>query len=194
MVKPSDENALFLLLKKGDSKAFEEIFDLYWERVYNYIHIRVGQTDVAFDIVQDIFVSLWIRREAIELHTSLSGYLFAMARYQIIGHIKEGYRREEYLKDYGHYMSLQFDTSSEDKVHLDDLNETIEQSIAELPPRCQEIFRMSRFQNLSIDEIASRLDVSSRTVENQLTRALKHLRTSLPDSLFIFLLLLLSRG
>lgn len=182
------DNELFELFRAGSREAFDEIYYRYWERLYNYAFHNVQLKDLAFEIVHDIFVSIWTRRESLEVQTSLSGYLFASVRYQIIRQIKSSKQKEEYLKDYTLFTPVE-DNSTEDSIHLQDLEKVIETSLSQLPPRCQEIFRLSRREHKSIREIAVELNISHRTVENQLTHALKHLRLSLGD-LFIMGLLL----
>ena len=79
---------IFALVKEGSTEAFDELYSRYWEKLYNYAFHRVRSKDTAFEMVQDIFVALWSRREVIELHNSLSGYLFASVRFQIINFIR----------------------------------------------------------------------------------------------------------
>jgi RNA polymerase sigma factor (sigma-70 family) len=123
----------------------------------------------------------------------LSGYLFASVRYGIIHYINSSRLREDYCRDFTLFIQSHNDNSNEEKVALHQLEEAIEISIRALPKRCQEIFMMSRYQNLSIKEIAEKLNISHKTVENHLTIALKHLRNSLGDfllvPLFIYLML-----
>ncbi len=178
------------MLEKGREGAFSEIYERYWEKLYVYAFNRTHSSDIAFEITQDIFVSLWQRRQEVIFHSSLSGYLFASIRYRIIRYIKSSIIREEYCRDYTLYSQSLSDNSNEEKVNLHQLEEAIEKSIRELPKRCQEIFRMSRYQSLSIKEIADKLNISHKTVENQLTLALKHLRKSLGEFMLFALFLI----
>jgi RNA polymerase sigma-70 factor (ECF subfamily) len=179
------------LLKRGSEEAFCEIYERYWEKLYRYVFNRTSSPDVAFEMTQNVFVSLWKRRQEVAFHTSLSGYLFASVRYGIIRYVRSARLKEDYFKDFTVYISYQRDNSSEDKINLRQLEEAIEASVMELPERCREIFRMSRYQNMSIKEIAGKLGISHKTVENQLTAALKHLRKSLGDFMLVPLLYLI---
>ena len=84
------------MLEKGREEAFSEIYERYWEKLYVYVFNRTHSSDAAFEITQDIFVSLWQRRREVIFHSSLSGYLFASVRYRIIRYIKSNRVREDY--------------------------------------------------------------------------------------------------
>lgn len=126
--------------------------------------------------------------------SSLPGYLYASVRYGIIRHIKEDRLREDYCRDFTFFISCHGENSNEEKINLHQLEDAIELSVKELPGRCREIFRMSRYQNMSVKEIAQKLGISHKTVENQLTAALKHLRKSLGEFMLLPLFLYLSQG
>jgi len=181
------DNELCHLMKNGEAEAFCEIYERYWEKLYRYIFNRTNSADVAFEITQDVFVSLWQRRQEVSFHSSLSAYLFSSVRYGLIRHIKNSRLKEDYFKDFSLYLSNQRDNSIEEKLNLHLLEEAVEKSVKDLPERCQEIFRMSRYQNLSIKEISERLNISHKTVENQLSIALKHLRKSLGEFMLLIL-------
>jgi RNA polymerase sigma-70 factor (ECF subfamily) len=181
---------VFDLFREGSDKAFDEIYNRYWEKLYNYAFHRTRSKDIAFEIVQDIFVSLWTRREVIQLQSSVSGYLFASVRFQILNHIKNSKLKELYLKDYIRFTSSA-DNSNEESMLVQDLQCALEQSIDELPARCREITRLSMLENWSIEKIAVQLNISHRTVENQLTLGRKHLKSSLGD--FVMLIAIINR-
>jgi RNA polymerase sigma-70 factor (family 1) len=166
-----------------------EIYERYWERMYKYIFNRLKSHDMAFELSQDVFLSLLEREKKIEFHTSLSGFLFASVRYQIINHIGKEKVRSKYREEFVSFH--QASNSNEEVIDLRDLEGAIDRSIKELPIRCQQIFNMSRLQNLSITEIAQQLKISHRTVENQLSAALKHLRISLGEFMVVFWLVIL---
>ncbi|OFY41773.1 MAG: hypothetical protein A2X18_10650 [Bacteroidetes bacterium GWF2_40_14] len=178
------------MLEKGREEAFSEIYERYWEKLYVYVFNRTHSADISFEITQDVFVSIWQRRHEVVFHSSLSGYMFASVRYKILRYIKSSIIREEYCRDYTLFSQSLSDNSNEEKVNLHQLEEAIEKNIRELPKRCQEIFRMSRYQNLSIKEIADKLNISHKTVENQLTIALSHLRKSLGEFMLLVLFLI----
>ncbi|HYI78022.1 MAG TPA: RNA polymerase sigma-70 factor [Chryseolinea sp.] len=178
------------MLKKEGQDAFNEIYERYWEKLYLFVFNRINSKDVAFEITQEIFVSLWVRRNEIEFHTSLSGYLYAATRYQIIHYIKSSKLKADYLLDFVAFRLSIIDNSNEETVNLHELERAVEKGLEGLPKRCQEIFRMSRQDHKSIQEISEQLNISHKTVENQLTFALKHLRVSLQEFMAVFLFIL----
>ena len=177
---------LFDLIKSGRAEAFDELYDRYWEKLYNYAYHRTRSKDVAFEIVQDIFVSLWSRREVINLQSSLSGYLFASARFQIIGFIRNSKQKEHYLEDYLRFASSSVDNSNEESMMMHDLQTTLERSIDDLPSHCREITRLSVLLHWPVEKISEKLGISHRTVENQLSLARKRLKSSLRDYVMYF--------
>jgi RNA polymerase sigma-70 factor (ECF subfamily) len=154
--------------------------------LYVYVYSRTNSSDLSFEITQEVFVSLWQRRNEVVFHTSLSAYLYTCVRYKIIRHINKSKLREKYYRDFLSYAGLSVDNSNEEQVNYNDINKLIEQKVSELPKKCQKIFRLSRYNDLSIKEISQLLNISHKTVENQLTIALKYLRKSL-GKLMIFL-------
>lgn len=154
--------------------------------MYKYIFNRLRSHDIAFELLQDVFLSMLERKEKIVFHTSLSGFLFASVRYQIINHIDKQKVRRKYREEFVAFHQARACNSNEEVIDLRDLEGAIDRSIKELPIRCQQIFKMSRLQNLSITEIAQQLNISHRTVENQLSAALKHLRMSLGEFMVVF--------
>lgn len=184
----SSDDELFSLVKEGDVEAFNQLYDRYWEKLFNYVFHRVRTRDEAFEMVQDIFVSIWSRRAEIQIQTSLSGYLFASARFQIIAYIRRSKQRDTYLSDYVRFTSAMVDNSNEESLILSDLQKNLERSIGELPERCREISRLSMLHHWPSDKISEKLHISHRTVENQLALARKHLRVSLGDYAVLYLI------
>jgi RNA polymerase sigma-70 factor (family 1) len=172
------DDFLIHTLKAGNKKAFEELYEKYGAALYSYIFQRVRIKEISEEIVQDIFVSLWEKRESLQI-TSLSAYLFAAAKYKIISHIRSSAVREVYIESFGAFLAAKFDQSTEEFINLSDLQSLIERNLEKLPGQCQRVFRLSRMDHISNQEIAQMLGISVRTVENYITQALKHLRSIL---------------
>lgn len=170
----------FSLFRKGSKEAFDEIYNRYWEKLYNYSFYRLRSKDGAFEVVQNVFVSLWARRDNIDLVRSLSGYLFAAVRFQLIRHSRDTQIKEYYLQQYTHF-SASFDNSNEETIEADDLQRALERGIAQLPNRCQQITRLCLLEHWTVQRVAATLNISQRTVENQLALGRKHLRVALAD-------------
>jgi RNA polymerase sigma-70 factor, Bacteroides expansion family 1 len=156
--------------------AFEAIYNEYWPRLYGYVFNRLKNKEIAEEIIQEVFYSLWMKHTTIELTGALSSYLFAAVKYQIFNYIKS----DQVRRTYASYFSLQTgkmsDNSNEEHIAASDLRDAVEKEISRLPEKCQQVFRMSRMEHLSVRDIATTLNISHKTVENHLTKALRQLR------------------
>lgn len=166
------DSTLVLALRRGSEKHFEILFDQYWSRLYAIANNTLDRPEDAEDVVQEVFIDIWKRKEKLEV-TNLGGYLYACVRYGIAKKIKKSItRKTEELFD-----NILDHTDLESRLELQDLVLFVEGKIDALPDRCKEIFKLSRFQQLSNKEIAQKLDLSISTVENQINKALKALKS-----------------
>lgn len=168
------DGELLQSVKGDDTNAFEVLYDRYWKALYLKACQRVDK-DEAKDIVQEVMMSLWRRRKAIKANKDgdLAGYLFTAVKYRVISHY--AFNTAE-IKKTELFEELDYHT---DALETKELKAIIESAVSRLPARMQQIFRMSREADYSIADIARMLDLSEQTVKNQLTEALKRLRTSL---------------
>jgi RNA polymerase sigma-70 factor (family 1) len=182
---PSD-NILLNRMREGDPASFNALFDRYWEMLYATVFSVCSDREVCSEIVHDIFLNLWLRREKLQIE-SFKAYILASARYHVYRHVKITRRNSlEYREDL-EYSSRVSMNDGELNIRYQDLERSVDRELEELPKRCKEIFTLSRREQLSNDEIAARLDISKRTVENQLTHALRHLRLSMRHFLVLIL-------
>ena len=186
-----DKN-LFLALKQGEIFSFRQIYSLHWSVLYKYAYNIIRNKDVCEEIVQETFFSLWNKREELQITHSLQAYLFTAVKYQTLNFIRAEKVRSAYAESFTAFESRLVDNSNEENIHLADLKKHVEIEISKLPEKCQQIYRLSRNENQSIKNISSLLNLSHKTVENQLSKALKHLRSSLGNFLFLFISLYLS--
>ena len=183
------DNDLILLMKQGDSKAFTEIYDRYWNVLYNKAYQRIHNKEQAQDIVQNIFTDLWNRRECLKIE-NLQAYLHTAVRYQVFKLIER--KPQSYFIEH-------FEELIVSPVHTDDLllekevQNIIQLWIAALPSKRKEIFVQHYINNRSTKEIAQRLHVSTKTVQNQLHTASQSLRLRIAHflSLCMFIAVLL---
>lgn len=182
---------LLSLLNSGDQQAFEAIYDCFADRLYRYIYSRIGIKEDTEEILQEIFVSLWVRRGSLEITTSLDSYLFGAAKHKILSHLRSERVRKKYAAELARFAADRMVNSSEELLQLKDLEQTINERISELPEKCQAVFRMSRMEHEPIQYIAERMNISMRTVENYISQALKHLRTSLGEFLVVLIVFLI---
>lgn len=173
------DDELWAAVKNNELKAFNILFERYWSAIYSTSYSYIKDVEVCAEITHDIFLNIWNKRQSLEIH-SIKAYLTSSARYHV-------YKREKRvrtidLKYVENYIGVQESTTqntAEENFNYSELKTKINAYLEELPQRSREIFLLSREENLSNDEIANRLSISKRTVENQITTALKHLRGSL---------------
>lgn len=186
---PSDK-ILLNLMREGDSTSFNALFDRHWKMLYATVFSVCSDREVCSGIVHDIFLNLWLKREQLQIE-SFKAYILASARYHVYRHVKNARRNSlEYREDL-EYSSPIVMNDGELNIRYQDLEKSVDRELEELPRRCKEIFTLSRREQLSNDEIAARLDISKRTVENQLTHALRHLRLSMKHFLTMMLFLVI---
>lgn len=184
----SDEQ-LFALIRKNDINAFELVYHKYWSKLYLSAYNVVRNKQVSEDITQEVLVNLWLKRESLQV-TALYAYLYTAVRYQVFNNIRSGKVRTSRLNKLNELFS---NNDGEGLLSEKEINRLLEKGIAELPEKCRQVFIMSRKQHLSTKEIAAKLGISPKTVENQLTIALNRLRIVLGDYIFIMLLIIYKR-
>lgn len=167
------------LMKQGNDLAFQEIYDAYWERLFAYAYNRLHSREATEEVVQDVFFSLWSKRESLMITSSLSAYLYGATRHRLLNELRSEKVRKLYAADYALFVRHLYDNSNVEQQDLNDLKHSIEASVAELPRQCQSVFKLSREEHIPNKTIAQKLKISTKTVENYLTQALKHIRTAL---------------
>jgi RNA polymerase sigma-70 factor (ECF subfamily) len=190
MSSAQNDTDLHLLsrVKENDHKAFEEIFDRYWYRMYRYAVAVMRSREDAEEIVQDLFATLWLKREE-QVILNLSHYLFVAVRRRIIDRARTQFTRAKYW-EYCKIHIPQYDTNTEEAVAYNELAGELEAAIRILPEKSQLIFRLSRFEGQSVREISKSLKLSERAIEYHITRSLEHLRVHLRNfTLILFLLI-----
>jgi RNA polymerase sigma-70 factor (ECF subfamily) len=175
-----NELFLFKKIKQGDRKAFDTLFRLYYKRLFGYCWKYVQSKEAAEDIVQKVFIQLWMKRNLITITDSVPAYLYTSVRNQSFIYLKSFAVRKT-------YEAQSADGLMQDNQENDDVFKRfphiIRQKVADLPDKCRDIFTMARFEGLTYDEIAEYLKVSKKTVENQMTIAYKKLREWLQPEL-----------
>lgn len=165
-------------LKAGDEAAFTEIYNRYWQRLLGLAYNHIRDKTVAEEILQEVFLSLWNRRQIVEIH-SLNGYLATAIKFSIFKHQQ---RLRHYVDiNQPDYVSSLI-TQDENAIDAKFLKEYIDGIVEQLPEKCQLVFRYSREAGLNIPEIASEMNISEKTVEAHLTKALKTIRLNLKAS------------
>jgi RNA polymerase sigma-70 factor (family 1) len=183
-----DEKEMLRRLAEGDQGALTLIYQEYWQPLFISAYNIIKDKNACEDIVQEIFLQLWLKRESLQIRESLKGYLLASTRYQVFRYIRKTPARQDLFEQLDERLTT---PSSEHTLMQKDLNQKIDKIVCDLPEKCQQIYRLSREEYLSHKEIAEKLGISTKTVENQLTIALRRLRISLEEWSFIIIFILL---
>ena len=166
------------LLKKDDSDAFSEIYSRYAVLLAGFASSKLFDLEDSRDIIHDVFVKLWQERKQLKVDRDLKAYLFKLTRYRIVDKIRKNITRQEYAAMVNS-LAVSYGVTIEQEIAAKEMAQIIETSLNKLSPRVKEVYLLSREENLSVAEIADKLQVSEQTVKNQLSTALKHLRASL---------------
>lgn len=166
------------LLVTGDEQAFTEIYDRYKGILYQHAFNMLRDRDEAKDILQELFTSLWISRESLNIHSNLSGYLYKGVRNRVLNQVARKQIESRYISSLGDFID-KGDFVTDHLVRERQLAELIEKEIGSLPAKMREVFMLSRISNLSHKEIAEELSLSEQTVRTQVRNALRVLRVKL---------------
>jgi RNA polymerase sigma-70 factor, ECF subfamily len=180
-------------LKEKDRSAFELVFKVYYSELCAFANKYVQDKDVAEEIVQDLFCYLWQKLDKLLINTSIKSYLYQSVRNRSFNYLKKEKVKAGHEV---HILRTEADHSPSEKImEVKELEAKIKSSIDMLPEKCRIIFKMSREDHKKYKEIAEELNLSVKTIENQMGKALKHLRSELggylPTALLIWLELMM---
>jgi RNA polymerase sigma-70 factor, ECF subfamily len=172
------------LYSPGDTgeEAFEQVFKTNFKNLHAYAYTIIRDDIMAEEIVQNVFCRLWEKKSRVEIQISLTAYLYRSVYNESLNYLKHLKVRAAYNNYAQSQMKMNSD-NAEKKILLGDLEIKLNQALSELPEQCRTIFQMSRFEELKYQEIADRMGLSVKTIENQMGKALKRLRLKLVDFL-----------
>jgi RNA polymerase sigma-70 factor (ECF subfamily) len=174
-------------LGRRDKVVFDYIFNYYYSSLCTYSMQYLKDRDSIEDLVQDFFVSLWMEAPRLQIHTSLKSYLFYSVRNRCLDfrkHLKVTDKYRIFLL----FAAENEDNQADHYLVESELRQAVEKGLSKLPPRCREIFELSRNKGLSNQEISDQLGISKRTVELQISNSLKILRKELVEFLPLWLI------
>ncbi len=184
------DEELFDLLSADDEKSFETIYNRYWAQLFSNAFKRIKNAESASEIVQDVFTELWIHRHERKIHSSPAAYLHTAVRYRTLNQIEKDGVRARYRAQ-TEPDGPDSRNTTEEAIFLRELTGRLDKLISALPPQCRKVFILSRYEYKNHREIAAELNISEKTVENHITRALQTLRMHLGDLIsFIWIMLL----
>lgn len=171
-----DDENLLSLLKQDDELAYTELYNRYWERMVTFAYLKLQSGADAKEVVQDVFLDMWNRRSNLQTPGNFHAYIAGSVKYKIFTLLA---KRKKELSNYQKLQTRLASRSTEEWLSYDQLREDLEKAVLQLPEKCRLVFKLSRESGLSTSEIASRLQISPKTVENHLTKALFRLRKAL---------------
>lgn len=183
------EKELIIALRQGDEKAFNTLYKQYWKQVYNFCRLYLTNTEEAKEVVQDVFVRIWQSRDLLRENDNFKGLLFIITRNLVFNQTRKSFNHDFYtlsLLEALENMPEENGYDIEKELEAKELSDYIDLLITELPPQRQKIFNLSRKEHKSYKEIADLMHLSEKTVEHQVSSALKYLRKHI-TILLIFL-------
>lgn len=177
-------------IRLGSHEAFKVLFYEYYPKLFWFVRRYVQIEDTADEIVKELFVELWERRERFVIHSSMKAYLYAAARNRALNYIRANKSRSKYLTlqniENEELMLIKSgDINPSQQLEQKELEDAVHDAIESLPGRCKLIFTLHRDNSLTYSEIANVMEISPKTVENQMSKALKVLRAKLSHLLGI---------
>jgi len=188
-------NELLQKIIFGDKSSFEQVYRYYYPRLIYFARQYLFDVEASKNIVQDVFTELWDKRNTLRTDTNLNAWLFTVTKnksLKTISHLKSQQNYDNYIRirllDVNYKALTDFDTSN---LVFEELQSQIQAALDKLPPACRKVFEMSRFEDKKNKEIAEELNLSIKTVEAQISKALRSLKTDLKDYLPLFYILFL---
>lgn len=178
----NSDKLLISSLKSGNEKAFVLLYEKYWEKLYFVAYQHTQSVQESEDLIHEVFMDLWKNRKKIQIKKEVSTYIFTALKYKIFRMYDAKAVRRKYAEKIQKMGIVPLNTT-ERTLSFNELYHLIEQEINKLPERCRIVFQMRRMENLSIEEIAEKLEISPNTVHNQITKASKVLKINLKEYL-----------
>ncbi|HEY4148167.1 MAG TPA: RNA polymerase sigma-70 factor [Chitinophagaceae bacterium] len=179
------QNDLWERLLKDDKEAFVVLYRSYWALLYRSAFNFLQNREQSMDVVQDVFTWLWEHRRQLHIKTSLKGYLLAAVKFKTANVVRDSKIHNNAYSRIADVQSLPDSTGTGFQLEVKELEDLIRQTVHALPDKCRTVYELSRHENLSNREIAHALGISIKTVESQITIALRRLRGAVAR-LFIF--------
>ncbi|OIP00147.1 MAG: hypothetical protein AUJ97_08050 [Bacteroidetes bacterium CG2_30_32_10] len=175
------------IIKKLDEATFELLFKSNFKSLCWFAVKYVKDLDTAKEIVQDAFISLWEKKESIDLSKPVKSYLSTMIYNRSLNYLRDN---KKFNKDILSFENISPDATyhQTDKLIETEISNKINSAIEELPEKCREIFKLSRYEHLKYQQIADKLQISVKTVEAQMSKALQHMRIKLVDYITIMII------
>jgi RNA polymerase sigma-70 factor (ECF subfamily) len=191
LTKPYTDQQLLDLIRADDRGAFTELYNRYWDKTYAVALHRLDDEHEAEEVVQEVFLSIWQRRATLQLTHTVATYLAVAVKYKVINHLARQHRRQLQHDELTITSPVVADSTA-DWLHEKELRQLLEKTISQLPEKCRIVFLLSRDENKTYAEIAAELNISQKTVEAHMSKALRELRETLGVSAPVLAFILLN--
>lgn len=165
-------------IQKNNYHAFEELFSAYQGRIFAFIKNSLNNTSDTEELTQEVFLKIWINRHKINPDLSLNSYIYKIAKNVVFDFLRKKLNEKKYIEAIS--KDVRFDDSGIENLYYNEALELINHLIEQLPPKCQKIFLLNRFDGESYRSIAKKLNISENTVDTQMRKALRFLRNNYP--------------
>ena len=182
------DEILTKLLKADDETAFKEIYTRYWKPLFTSAYYRIGSKETAKELVQNLFLHLWEKRHSLSI-INIENYLQTAIKNRVINYIETTLLQRKYQQHIRATLSSQ-STETEATIQYNDLYHAFEEALQQLPQKTRDVFKLSRLEHWSVQEIALHLNISEKAVEYHITSSLKALRLNLKDFMIASLLVI----
>ncbi len=189
-------SSIITQIKNGDEQAFEQIYKEYYARLFHYLKGYLKESEEIKDVIQNTFIALWNNKSSLTEDTRIYSWLFTVVRNQCLNYIRDKETRikfqsaiELHESEKLRWQSHTLHSSIPESITLSEITKLIDDAVREMPDGCRKVFVLSRYDGLSNKEIGLQLNISPKTVENQITKALKILRSKFNDYHYFLLCL-----
>lgn len=179
---------LLKLLKKGNIRAFDAIYEKYSKRLYVFVFRYIKQKTDAEEIVQEVFLKIWESREKIDLYSSFDSFLFTIAYNNTISLLRKRVNEKKYLEHLKQKQQVNEGEGIIAEMHFKEIEKRVKFLLEQLTPRQKEIFYLSREEGLTHEEIAKKLNISANTVKNHLVATLAFLKSGISGNMLAIML------
>lgn len=183
--KTFTDDQLLHLVQSDDQLAFKEIFERYWRKLYAIAYNRLQVEQSAEDIVQEVLSMLWVRRADLKIN-NLNNYLSMAVRYNIFNEVRKNIQKKRFQESFKIKSPGETHFNIEEELRFKVMQAYLQKEVNKLPEKCKLVFQYSREMGMSNKDIAEQLQLSSKTVEAHITKALKHLRSAMKRAFLIF--------
>ena len=170
----SSDKQLIRAIKGGDTKSFEKLFERYYDRYFSFAGALLNDADAAEDVLQNVFLKLWIGRDRLDENRSVENYLLVSVRNEIFDYLRLKYNQTVVRGETPEKEDASADI--EEEIFWSETSDRMDKIIKNMPPQRQRIFMMSRYENMASKDIADALGLSIRTVERHIYLALQDLK------------------